>query len=138
MLGDPLTIYFYALYNISNHAFFAMYSGINVYIWPQTASYWCLVPNIAWTIAIWFLNQDKHWTLIGLVIYTYIEMLIKIIMAEEVMLHVHRQEIPGCENWGSYNVHVKMNHDLKYIAVMLWINIQETFFEPNQTVQNTK
>ena len=58
-------------------------------------------------------------------------MLVKIIMAEEVMLHIYREEIPGCKNWGSYNAHVKMNHDIRYIVGMLWINIQETFFESN-------
>lgn len=76
------------------------------------------------------MNQDKHWTLLGLVIFTYIEMLVKIIMAEEVMLHIFREEI-GNKNWGSYNAHVKINHDIRYIVEMIWINIQETFFESN-------
>lgn len=60
-------------------------------------------------------------------------------MAEEVMLHIYREEIPGCKNWGSYNAHVKINHDIRYIVLMLWVNIQETFFEQNQTPpQNQK
>ena len=123
---DWMYAFYLSFLNASDAIIFTFYVAVNSYIWPQNAMLWCAVPKFFWCVSLYFLNTDKVDYLVYCFIITLVTNLIQIILSEEIMLEVHREEVENASSYGGIACYTAINLDVKYIFKMTFINIAET------------